>query len=39
MEVCITAHDVVNKTVPKKKKCKKAEWLLEEALHVAEERR
>ena len=27
------------KTIPKKKKCKKAKWLSEEALQVAEERR
>ena len=27
------------KTIPKKKKCKKAEWLSEEALQIAEERR
>ena len=27
------------KTIPKKKKCKKAKWLSEETLHIAEERR
>ena len=27
------------KTIPKKKKCKKAKWLFEEALQVAEKRR
>ena len=27
------------KTIPKKKKCKKAKWLPEEALHIAEKRR
>ena len=27
------------KTIPKKKKCKEAKWLSEEALHIAEERR
>ena len=27
------------KTIPKKKKCKKAEWLSEEALQIAEKRR
>ena len=27
------------KTIPKKKKCKKARWLSEEALHIAEKRR
>ena len=26
------------KTIPKKKKCKKAKWLYEEALQIAEER-
>ena len=26
-------------TMPKKKKCKKAEWLAEEALQIAEKRR
>ena len=29
----------VTKTIPKKKKCKKAKWLSEEALHIAEKRR
>ena len=27
------------KTIPKKKKCKKAKWLSEEALEIAEKRR
>ena len=27
------------KTIPKKKKCKKAKWLSEETLQIAEERR
>ena len=27
------------KTIPKKKKCKKAKWLYEEALQITEERR
>ena len=27
------------KSIPKKKKCKKAKWLSEEALHIAEKRR
>ena len=31
-------HDIV-KTIPKKKKCKKAKWLSEEALQTAEKRR
>ena len=29
----------VIKTIPKKKKCKKAKWLSEEALQMAEKRR
>ena len=37
------AHDIVQetgiKTIPKKKKCKKARWLSEEALHIAVKRR
>ena len=32
-------EEVVIKTVPKKKKCKKAKWLSEEVLQIAEERR
>ena len=28
----------MTKTIPKKKKCKKAKWLSEEALQIAEER-
>ena len=27
------------KTIPNKKKCKKAKWLHKEALHIAEQRR
>jgi hypothetical protein len=30
---------VVTETIPKKKKCKKAKWLSEEALQTAEKRR
>ena len=30
---------VVIKTIPKKKKCKKAKWLSEEALQIVEKRR
>ena len=37
--VCNTVHEVVTKTIPKKKKCKKAKWLSEEALQIAEKRR
>jgi len=29
----------VIKTIPKRKKCKKAKWLSEEALQIAEKRR
>ena len=29
-------QEVVSKTIPKKKKCKKATWLSEEALQIAE---
>ena len=34
-----TALQAANKTIPKKKKSKKAKWLSEEALQIAEERR
>ena len=33
-----TTLKAVNKTIPKKKKCKKAKWLLEETLQITEER-
>ena len=36
-------HDIVQeamiKTIPEKKKCKKAKWLFEEALQIADKRR
>ena len=32
-------QEVVIKTIPKKKKCKKAKWLSEEALQIAQKRR
>ena len=38
-EVCNTVHETVIKTIPKKKKCKKAKWLSEQALQIAEKRR
>ena len=42
-ELWLEVHDIVQeaviKTIPKKKKCKKAKWLSEEALWIAEERR
>ena len=39
MEVCNTVQQAVIKTNPKKKKCKKAKWLSEEVLQIAEKRR
>ena len=39
MEVCNTVQEVMTKTIPKKKKCKKAKWWSEEPLQIAEERR
>ena len=42
-ELWAEVHDIVQeamiKAIPKKKKCKKAKWLSEEALQIAEERR
>ena len=42
-ELWTEVHDIVQeaviKTLPKKKKCKKANWLSEEALQIAENRR
>jgi len=38
MEVCNTIQEAVIKTIPKKKKCKKAKWLSEEALQIAVKR-
>ena len=38
-EVCDTVWETGSKTIPKKKKCKKAKWLSEEALQTAEKRR
>ena len=35
-EVPNTVQEAVTKTIPKKKKCKKANWLSEEALQIAE---
>ena len=39
MEVRDTVQEAVIKTTPKKKKCKKAKWLSEEALQTAMQRR
>ena len=38
-EVCDIVQEAVIKTNPKKKKCKKAKWLSEEALQTAEKRK
>ena len=39
MEVPDIVQEAVIKTIPKKKKCKKAKWLSKEALQIAEKRR
>ena len=39
MEVQNTVQETVIRTISKKKKCKKAKWLSEEALQIAEKRR
>ena len=39
MEVCDTVQETVIKTIPMEKKCKKAKWLSNEALQIAEKRR
>ena len=42
-ELWMQVHDIIEekgvKTIPKKKKCKKAKWLSEEALQTAMKRR
>ena len=42
-ELWLEVHDIVQeamiKTIPKKKKCKEAKWLSEEALQIAMKRR
>ena len=42
-ELWMEVHDIVQeaviKTIPKKKKCKKAKWLSEDALQIAEKRK
>ena len=42
-ELWTKVHDIIQeaviKTIPKKKKCKKAKWLFEEALQIAMKRR
>ena len=39
IEVRGIVQEAVIKTIPKKKKCKKAKWLFEEALQIVEKRR
>ena len=39
MEVHDTVQETGIKTIPKKKKCKKAKWMSEEALQIAVKRR
>ena len=39
MEVCDIVQERGSKPIPKKKKCKKAKWLSEEALQIAIKRR
>ena len=39
MEGCNTVHEVVTKTIPKKKGFNKAKWSSEEALQTAEKRK
>ena len=38
-DVCDIVEEAVLKTIPQKKKCKKAKWLSEEALQIAVKRR
>ena len=39
MEVCDTVQETGIKTIPKKKRCKHAKWLSEEALQIAMKQR
>ena len=39
MEVCDIVQEAVIKSIPKKKEYKKAKWLSDEALQIAEKRR
>ena len=39
MEVCDIVQEAVIKNILKKRKCKKAKWLSEEALQIAEKRK
>ena len=38
-EACYIVQEAVTKSIPKQLKCRKAQWLSEEALQIAEERR
>ena len=38
-EVCDMVKEAVTKTIPKKKKCKKAKWLSDKGLQIVEKRR
>ena len=39
MELCNIIQEALSKAIPKKKKCKKAKWLFEEASQISQERR
>ena len=39
MEICDIVQETGSKTIPKKKKCKRAKWLSGEALQIAMKRR
>ena len=39
IEIPDIVQEAVIKTIPKKKKCKKAKWLSEDALQIAEKRK
>ena len=39
MVVCNTVQEAVIKTIPRKNKCKKAKWLFEKPLQIAEKKR
>ena len=39
MEVCNVVQEAVFKTIPREKKCKKAKWLSEKALQIAEKKK
>ena len=38
-EVCNIIQEAVTKTIAKKKKCKKTNWVFQEALQIAEKRK